>query len=188
MVLAPVPNVVKLFCITAVKLSRTNADSLVNYRVKIFMAKTPVPNVIKLFWHNLWNLLAKDKHSNLLGPIISCEENEVLWMKLLAFIPNIWQGWKGDYRGQGKPMAHISANINGLSAFRCLMALRGSTKMTLHSCWKRKAESGKRKVESGKWKVESGKWKAESRKRKAESGKRICWFTRTQITVHSSLV
>jgi hypothetical protein len=49
MVLTPVPNVVKLFGITSVKISSKNADSLVNYRVKMFMAWTPMPNVIKLF-------------------------------------------------------------------------------------------------------------------------------------------
>ncbi len=38
--------------------------------------------------------------------------------------------------GQGKPTARISANVNGLSAFRCLMTLRGSTKMTLRGSGK----------------------------------------------------
>ncbi len=38
-------------------------------------------------------------------------------------------------QGSGKPTARISANVNGISTFRCLMALRGSTKI------KRKAES-----------------------------------------------
>jgi hypothetical protein len=34
-------------------------------------------------------------------------------------------------QGQGKQMARISANVNRLSAFRCLMALHGSPKITL---------------------------------------------------------
>ncbi len=43
-----------------------------------------------------------------------------------------WPLW-----GQGKPTTRISANVNGLSAFHCLMALRGSTKMTLRRSGKR---------------------------------------------------
>jgi uncharacterized membrane protein YuzA (DUF378 family) len=48
-------------------------------------------------------------------------------------------------RGQGKPTARISANVNGFSAFYCLMALRSSTKMTTQLL---KAESGKQKMEN----------------------------------------
>jgi hypothetical protein len=47
--------------------------------------------------------------------------------------------------GQGKPTACISDNVSGLSAFCCLMALCGSTKMTTQLL---KAGSGKRKTEN----------------------------------------